>query len=113
MSGSRGSSYVASVSTTPTHQAGRAPETQGARTMASALDKMMELFFGSDPESGQSNMVKYQENPDAYADEHGFADCTPEEINEAVSLMYEKGPVSQGATVLGGTQVAGTSVSVA
>jgi hypothetical protein len=64
----------------------------------SMVDKMWNLFF--------KDQAEYAQDPEKYLVENGFEDCTYDEIVEAVSLSFEKGPVNQGATVLGTQTVA-------
>jgi hypothetical protein len=64
----------------------------------STVDKLWNLFF--------KDQAEYAADPEKYIMDNGLEDCTYDELVEAVSLSFEKGPVSQGATVLGTQTVA-------
>jgi hypothetical protein len=68
------------------------------------IDKIWDLLF----KPGEAE--KYQENQQEYLEENGLLDCDPADIQEAVVMAYEKGPVSLGATTtVGGNQAVGGS----
>jgi hypothetical protein len=68
------------------------------------IDKIWDLLF----KPGEAE--KYQENEQEYLEENGLLDCDPADIQEAVVMAYEKGPVNLGATTtVGGNQAVGGS----
>jgi hypothetical protein len=68
------------------------------------VDKIWDLLF----KPGEAE--KYQENEQEYLEENDLLDCDPADIQEAVVLAYEKGPVNLGATTtVGGNQAVGGS----
>jgi hypothetical protein len=68
------------------------------------IDKIWDLLF----KPGEAE--KYQENQQEYLEENGLLDCDPADIQEAVVMAYEKGPVNLGATTtVGGNQAVGGS----
>jgi hypothetical protein len=72
--------------------------------MANVVDAIWNLLF----KPGEQE--KYQESPQEYIADTGLDECDPAELYEAVVMAYEKGPVSQGASVnVGGNQSVGGS----
>jgi hypothetical protein len=72
--------------------------------MANVVEAIWNLLF----KPGEQE--KYQDNPQEYIEDTGLAECDPAELYEAVVMAYEKGPVSQGASVnVGGNQGVGGS----
>lgn len=64
-------------------------------TTTNPLEAIWSLLF----KEGEADT--YKADPDGYLRDTGLDQCDAGEINELVTLAYEKGPVSQGATVSG------------
>ena len=72
--------------------------------MSNPVDAIWSLLF----RPGESE--RYQDNPDEYMQETGLDQCDPEDLHDLVTMAYERGPVSQGASVsVGGNQGVGGS----